>query len=156
MGRKDDACILIDEANFGESRHNHLAGSAVVAHHVYSAEFVEFSTAVALSHDSCVGSSTTGDTTGVERTECELRTWFTDGLCSDDTHSFTLLYHLRGREVATVALHADAMTAFTGENGTDFHFFDACGLNGCCDGFGDFFTTVHEDMSIFGVCDVVN
>ena len=77
-------------------------------------------------------------------------------MCSDDTDSFTLLYHLRGGEVATVALHTYTVTAFAGEHRADFHFVDACSFNGRSDGFGDFFATVHEDVSVFGMCDVVN
>ena len=92
----------------------------------------------------------------MEGTEGELRTGFTDGLGGNDADGFALLYHLGGGEVAAVALLADAVLGFAGEDGTDFDFFDAGIFDGGGDGFGDFFAGVDEDVSVFGVGDVVH
>ena len=110
---------------------------------------VELYAAIVFGDDGGVGGCTTGDTTGVERTEGELRTGFTDGLGGNDADGFALLYHLGGGEVAAVALLADAVLGFAGEDGTDFDFFDA-GFRWQRRWVGDFLAGVDEDVSVFG------
>ena len=153
---EDDAGVLVDEASFGETGNDDLAGGAVFADYVDGAEFVELYAAIVFGDDGGVGGCTTGDTTGVEGTEGELGTGFTDGLGGNDADGFALLYHLGGGEVAAVALLADAVLGFAGEDGTDFDFLDAGIFDGGGDGFGDFFAGVDEDVSVFGVGDVVH
>ena len=156
MRGEDDAGVFVDEAHFGETGNDHLAGGAVFADDVDGAEFVELYAAIVFGDDGGVGGCTTGDTTGVEGTEGELRTGFTDGLGGDDADGFTLLHHLGGGEVAAVALHADAVLGFAGEDGANFDFLDAGVLDGGGDGLGDLFAGVDEDVAVFGVGDVVD
>ena len=92
----------------------------------------------------------------MEGTESKLRTRLTDGLCGDDTDSLALLHHAAGGKVATVALHADALAAFAGEDGTNFDFFDTALLNGHGDGLSDFFAGSYEKVAIDGMIIVVN
>src|SRR5690606_2243583 len=66
-----------------------------------------------------------GSTTNVERTECKLCTRFTDRLCSDDSDSFTGVYHLACRQVAAVALSTATYARLASEQRTNFNFFDA-------------------------------
>ena len=48
----------------------------------------------------------------VERTHRELRAGFADGLRGDDADGFAELDELAGREVAAVAMHANAAACF--------------------------------------------
>ena len=48
------------------------------------------------------------------------------------------------------------MLRLTGEDGADFHLFNTCLFDGNGYGFGDFFASMHEEMSIFGMCNVVD
>ncbi len=50
--------------------------------------------------------------TDVERAHRELRAGFADGLRGDDADRFAELHELAGRQVAAVALRADAALAF--------------------------------------------
>ena len=71
---------------------------------------------VVLTDDAGVGGSITCHTTGVERTERQLRTRLTDGLCGNHTDSLTFLDHTTGGEVTAVTLHTDTLLRLTGEH----------------------------------------
>ena len=77
-----------------------------------------------LGHDAGVGCGITGHTTGVERSEGQLRTRLTDGLSGDDADGLALLHHAAGGKVAAITLHADAVTALAGEDGADLDALD--------------------------------
>src|SRR6185369_7843977 len=85
-------------------------------------------------------------TTDVERTHGELGAGFTDGLGGDDADRFTEFDQATGREVAAVAMDADALLAFAGE-----HRADADAINaGIVDIAGlvlvDFFIRTNEEF----------
>src|SRR6185312_13006493 len=67
--------------------------------------------------------------TDVERAHGELRAGFADRLRGDDAGGFAELDEVAGREIAAVAIHADAVFAFAREHGTDFDFLHAAGVN---------------------------
>src|SRR5207253_8127949 len=68
-------------------------------------------------------------TTDVERTHCELRSRFTDGLRGNDADRFTDLDQLSSREVAAVAADAGAAPRFACQHRADFHALDTGRLN---------------------------
>src|SRR5450830_988031 len=63
-------------------------------------------------------------TTDVERTHCQLCTWLTDGLRSDNTDCFTSIDHRTATQITTVAHGAQTVTCVTCQWCTDFHFVD--------------------------------
>ena len=65
----------------------------------------------------------TGNPTGVECTHCELCTWFTDGLCCDDTNCFADFNFICCSKVLTIAFDADTKLRFTCEYATNCNFF---------------------------------
>ena len=156
LGGEDDTGILVDEADFGQTADNDLAGAAVLVDDIDGTEFVELYAAVALGHDGGVGGGVGGDTTGVERTEGKLRTGFTDGLGGDDADGLALLHHTAGGEVAAVALHADAMLALAGEHRTYLDALDGRSLYLGGDGLGDFLAGSHDELSGGGMYDIVH
>src|SRR5690606_35552534 len=64
-------------------------------------------------------------TTDVERTERELRARLTDRLRRENADRLAQVHHLHGREVAAVALTADAALRLAGQHRTDLHGLDA-------------------------------
>ena len=70
--------------------------------------------------------------TDVERTHRELRAGFADGLRGDDADGFAELDQRAGREIAAVAMHADAVLAFAGEHRADLDLFDARACRSPC------------------------
>ena len=78
MVRKNNTCVYIHETYFGQTAYYHLHCFAHFIDSVYSTEFFEFQTSIVLSNDACIGSDVTRSTTGVEGTECQLSTRFTD------------------------------------------------------------------------------
>ena len=76
--RKHNACVLINKAHFSQTAYHYLAGSSVFVGYVNSAKFFKFEAAIILCHNGGIGCCVTCDTTGVERTERELRSRFTD------------------------------------------------------------------------------
>ena len=65
----------------------------------------------------------------VERPHRELRAGFADGLRGDDADGLAELDQAAGREVAAVAMDADAVLAFAGEHRADAHALNARGFN---------------------------
>ena len=65
----------------------------------------------------------------VERPHRELRAGFADGLRGDDADGLAELDERAGREVAAVAMDADAVLAFAGEHRADAHAVNAGGFN---------------------------
>ena len=121
-----------------------------------SEQFVDFDLRLVLCLDGCVGCSVGCHTTGVERTEGQLRTRFTDGLCSDDTDSLALLHHALSGEVTSVALHADTLLALASEDGTNFNTLNATCLNFGSNAIGDFLTTGNNEFVGLRIDDVMN
>src|SRR5690606_12066485 len=70
-----------------------------------------------------------GDTAGVEGAERELRAGFADGLRGDDADRFAEFHHTARRQVAAIALAADAAACLAGKNGANVEFLDAGVLN---------------------------
>ena len=65
----------------------------------------------------------------VERPHGELRAGLADGLRGDDADGLAELDQAAGRQVAAVAIDADAVLAFAGEHRADAHAFNARGFN---------------------------
>ena len=148
--------MLVHETNLGETTHHNSHSLTLIVGAFHRAEFFKLKTAVALGDDGGVGSGVGGDTTGVERTERQLRTRFTDGLCGDDADSFAFLHHAAGGKVATVALLTNAMTTLAGKDRTDFNALNGRGFNLSGDGFGDFFAGSDDEFTGGGVDDVMH
>ena len=66
------------------------------------------------------------DTAGMEGTHGKLGTGFTDGLCGDNTDSFTDMNRFSGCKVGTIAFCANAVFCLAVEDGTELEFGDAC------------------------------
>ena len=92
----------------------------------------------------------------MERTKCKLCTRLTNGLCSNHTDSLSLLHHLAGGKVATVALHADTMLALASEHRTDLYALDWRVLNLLCHLLGNLLTGSHNKTSGSGMYDVMH
>ena len=120
------------------------------------AQFVDFYLRLILCLDLCIGSSVTCDTTGVERTEGQLRTRLTNGLCGDDTNSLTLLYHALSGKVTSITFHADTLLALTSEDRTDLDAFNATTFNLCCNAVSDFLTTCNDEFVGLWIDNIVN
>ena len=107
------------------------------------AEFIDFDDTVVVRLHVGNGCHVACHTTDVERTECKLSTRFTDSLCCDNAHGFTLLNHAVGSKVAAVTLGANASLGFASEHRTDFNRFDSRFVDalGCC--VVDFFAAFH-------------
>ena len=148
--------MLVDKACLCQTAYHDLACRAVFGNGVDGAEFLEFYAAVALGYDRGIGCGVAGDTAGVERTERKLRTRFTDRLRRDNADGFAFLHHAAGGKVAAVALHADAVLAFAGEDGADFYAFDGRCLDFGGNGFGNFFAGGNDELARGGVDNVVN
>ena len=109
--REDNICCWVDEANFSKTAHYHLTLLAWIIcintlEEWNGAKLIKLDTCLFyLTGNGCICSSTTSDTTGVERTESQLSTRLTNSLCSDNADSLTLLHHALGSKVTSVALH---------------------------------------------------
>ena len=63
--------------------------------------------------------------TDVERTHRQLRAGLADGLRGDDADRFAELHELAGRQIASVAMRADAALAFASQHRADLELLDA-------------------------------
>src|SRR5699024_6038788 len=102
-----------------------------------------------------VGSDVGRRTTGVERTQRQLRTRLTDGLCGDYADSFTLLNHAAGSQVTSVTLGANTFLGFTSQYGTDFNALNRRVLNLLRNGFGNFLTACNKQFAGCRVNDIM-
>src|SRR5205814_1577704 len=78
----------------------------------YDAEVVVAKRAVHFGFDLGLLELALGGSTDVECAHRKLRAGFTDGLRGDDANSFTELHQPAGGEVASVAIHTNAVLAF--------------------------------------------
>ena len=61
------------------------------------------------------------NTADVECAHGELCTGFTNGLCRDNTHRFTLVHQSTPGQITTIAGRTDALFRFTGQRLPDQH-----------------------------------
>ena len=85
-------------------------------------------------------------TTDMERTHRELCTGLTDGLRGDNTDGFTDLDDLVMRKISSIALHANAVFRFAGENGSEINGLDAGSLDFEGKFVSDEFVNVDNDI----------
>ena len=75
------------------------------------------------------GSGTRSGTTDVEGTHGQLGTRLTDRLGGNHADGFAGIHQLTACQVTAVTLCTQAVTGFTGNRGTDFHFIDTRVVN---------------------------
>ena len=78
MCRQYDTGIDIHETNFRQTAYDNLHWLACFFYSIYCTQFFEFQTCIVLRYDTCIGCHVTGDTSGVECTQSQLSTRFTD------------------------------------------------------------------------------
>src|SRR5690606_23926690 len=93
-------------------------------------------------------------TTDVERAERELRARLTDRLRGQDADSLADVDCLHRREVAAVALAADAALRLAGQHGTDLHRLDARVLDQVGVLFADHVARLDDELTVDRVIDV--
>ena len=91
----------------------------------------------------------------MERTECELRTRLTDGLCCDNADGLALLHHAARSQVATIALTADALLRLTGQHRTNLDALNLALLNLVGHGLGNLLASGNDDLARLGIDDIV-
>src|SRR5690606_21064975 len=94
-------------------------------------------------------------TTDVERAERELRARLTDRLCGQDADRLADVDHLHRREVAAVALTADAALRLAGQHGADLHRLDARVLDEVRVLLGDHLARLDDELAVDRVVDVL-
>ena len=92
------------------------------------------------------------NTAGVEVSQCQLGTRFTDCLGSHDTDGFANLDEVAGSHVAAIALAADTGRTFTGEHVADICFFDAGIDNFLCQIIRQIFISFDQNFTGFRMC----
>ena len=93
-----------------------------------------------------LGSCSTAD---VECSHGQLGSRLTDGLCRDNTESIADLRHSVAGEVAAVALHANAMLDFAGENRADQNTLNVAFLDQVCKFRSEFLSGLDQKTSVF-------
>ncbi len=98
----------------------------------------------------------TSHTTSVEDSHGELSTRFADGLGGHDADRVANIDEIAGSHVLTIAVLADAVFGFAGEDGADLNLFNAAGY----DGFGliiaDHGVAFDDDLTGLRIDDVVH
>src|SRR5690606_2486886 len=115
------AAEVVDHAEFARARH----GDPVALHVVHGLEVVPAHRALALDLDRVDGRGTRGRATDVEGTHGELRARLADRLRGDDAHRLADVDAVATREVAPVALRADAVARRAGDGRADHHLVHA-------------------------------
>ena len=92
---------------------------------LHRAEIVELQSAVVLRLDDRLLERLARRAADVERPHRQLRARFADGLRGNDADRFAELHKLPGRQVASVALRADAAPAFASQHGANLQALDA-------------------------------
>ena len=115
MSRKDNTCVDVNETNFSQTSYNNLNRFACFFNSIYRTQFLEFQTSIVLGNDTCIGSHVTSDTSGVECTQSQLSTRFTDRLGSDYADSFTFLNHTARCQVTSVTFGTYTLLGFTSQ-----------------------------------------
>ena len=93
----------------------------VAVFQLHDAQFVVTDLAVVLGLDLRLLENLRRRSADVERAHRELRAGFADGLRGDDADGLAELDQRAGREVAAVAMDADALLAFASQHGADAH-----------------------------------
>ena len=83
---------------------------------LHGAQIVELQRAVVLRLDDRLLEGLARRSTDVERPHRQLRARFADGLRGNDADRFAELHELPGRQVASIALRANAAPAFAGQH----------------------------------------
>ena len=138
--------VGVNETDLTQTAHNHLALVAILIER-HRSQLLKLEHTVVLGNDRGIGGCVGSHTTGVERTERQLGTGLTNGLCGNHTHSLTLLHHAAGSQVAAVTLHADTMLALAGKHRTDFDTLDGRVFDNLADGFCNLLTGSHNQIS---------
>ena len=115
------AAELVDHAQFAGTRYRDPVALLVV----HGLEVVQARRALALHFHGVRGSRSRRRATDVERTHRQLRAGFADGLRGDDADRFTHVDAMTTREVAAVALRANAIAGLAGDGRTHLHLVDA-------------------------------
>ena len=157
VGRQqDNACGGVDEANFCQTAHNDLCRCSSLVDNVHGAQFLELEAGIVLGLDAGIGRCVACHTAGVERTERQLCTRLTDGLCCNDADCLALLHHAAGGKVAAVALHADTLAAFAREHRTNLDGLDGAVLNFLCLGLGNLLAGSTDELACKRMDDVMD
>ena len=114
--RKRHAGLHIDNLDFSRTTDHLVVELASFVGLLQSTQLIDAQHTVVSSHDAAVCGHVTGHTTDVERTQGQLSTRLTDGLCGNHTDSLTNLHHLAGSQVTTVTLLADTVLGFAGRH----------------------------------------
>src|SRR5262249_60241123 len=95
------------------------------------------------------------DAADVERAHRELRAWLTDRLRRDDADRLADVDDVAARQVAPVALHADAASGLAGEHRPDLDAIDAGALDDLHLVLGDLVVGADQDLARVGIDDVL-
>ena len=155
MSWQDNSCIHINKADFGQTTDYHLHWFTHFINRIYRTQFFEFQTCIILGYNTCIGSHIACDTTGMECTQCQLCTRFTDRLRSDYTNSFTFLNHTAGCQVTSVTLSTYTFLRFTSQYRTDFNAFNRRILDFLRNILCNFLTASHNQFSSSRMDDIM-
>ncbi len=155
LAEQHDAGLGLHKADFSQAA-DHDLGRTGIGLGIYGTQFLKLEACIVLGLYLSIGNGVAGHTTGVERTQRQLCTGFTDGLCGNDAHSLTDVHHAAGSQVAAITLDADALVAFAGQHGTYFNHLYGAVLYLLCLGLGDFVAGSHYHLTCSGMDDIVN
>ena len=144
---QDNTCINIHETNFSQTTNNDLNCFTCFFNSVYCTQFFKLKTCIVLRNNTCICSHVTGDTSSVERTQCQLSTRFTDWLSSDNTNSLTFLNHTAGSKVTSITLSTYTLLRLTCQYRTDFNAFNRRIFDFLCNWFCNFFTSSYYQLT---------
>ena len=91
----------------------------------------------------------------MERTQCQLSTRLTNGLCCNHTHSLALLYHAASGKVTAITLHAHSLLALAGKHGTNLYHLDRTLLYLLRLGLSNFFARSTDALACSGMYDIM-
>ena len=91
----------------------------------------------------------------MEGTQGQLCTRLTDSLCGNHANSLAFLHHESCSQVTAVALGAQAVLSFAGEDGTDLDLLYTCALDSLASSLANLFAGSYDEVVIF-IQDIVN
>ena len=130
----DDDVVAIEFAAFGvvhADRAVLVQDDPAAVEGLHRPEIVELERAIVLRLDDRLFESLARRAADVERPHRQLGAGFADGLGGDDADRFAEFHELAGRQVASVALRANAAAGFAGEDRANLEALDADLLDGC-------------------------
>ena len=153
--RKYNTRIDVDETNFSQTAYYHFGSFTCFVDNIYRTKFFEFQTSIVLGNDTCISCDIGSRTTGMECTQCQLCTRFTNRLGSNYTDSLTFLNHMVRSQITAVTFRANSLLRFASQYRTDFNTFDRRLLYLLSDIFCNFFTTSNQQFSGLGMYDIM-